>query len=134
MWWLRLGIGIERIKPGNPQQNGRQERMHPTLKKEVTKPAATRLLQQQVCVDRFIGEYNRKRPHQALGMKYPADVYSPSPCPYRGIGELKCPFYGRTITVTHCGRIWLVSFMHYNLGFFDRQTGRITNADIPFGA
>jgi transposase InsO family protein len=47
VWWLRLGIGIERIKPGNPQQNGRDERMHLTLKKEATKPPAKNLLQQQ---------------------------------------------------------------------------------------
>ena len=44
VWWLRLGIGIERIKPGNPQQNGRHERMHLTLKKEATKPAAKNFL------------------------------------------------------------------------------------------
>jgi transposase InsO family protein len=46
VWWLRLGIGIERIKPGNPQQNGLHERMHVTLKKEATKPPAKNLLQQ----------------------------------------------------------------------------------------
>ena len=161
VWWLRLGIGLERIKPGNPQQNGRHERMHLTLKKEATKPAAKNLLQQQARFDRFIGQYNQERPHQALGMKYPAEVYSPSPRPYRGIGELAYPFHDRTITVTNCGRIcfgvrkinlstalagqnvgikevsdkiWLVSFMQYDLGFFDHQTGRITSAENPFGA
>jgi putative transposase len=55
---LRLGIGIERIKPGNPQQNGRHERMHLTLKKEATKPPAKNLLQQQEKFDRFIEYYN----------------------------------------------------------------------------
>jgi putative transposase len=58
VWWLRLGIGIERIKPGNPQQNGRHERMHLTLKKEATKPAAKNLLQQQAKFDHFIDYYN----------------------------------------------------------------------------
>jgi putative transposase len=54
VWWLRLGVGIERIKPGNPQQNGRHERMHLTLNKEATKPAAKNLLQQQAKFDHFI--------------------------------------------------------------------------------
>ena len=58
VWWLRLGIGIERIKPGNPQQNSRHERMHLTLKKEATKPPAKNLLQQQEKFDRFIEYYN----------------------------------------------------------------------------
>jgi transposase InsO family protein len=161
VWWLRLGIGIERIKPGNPQQNGRHERMHLTLKKEATRPACRNLLQQQERFDRFIGEYNQERPHQALGMKYPAELYTPSARPYKGIGELRYPFHDRTVTVTHCGRlclgnrkinlsqalagqnvgikevseqIWLVSFMHYDLGFFDHQTRTLTSAENPFGA
>ena len=66
VWWLRLGIGIERIKPGNPQQNGRHERMHLTLKKEATRPRGKNFLQQQAKFDRFIECYNQERPHQAL--------------------------------------------------------------------
>ena len=54
VWWLRLGIQIERIKPGHPQQNGRHERMHLTLKKEATKPAAANVLQQQARFDAFV--------------------------------------------------------------------------------
>lgn len=69
VWWLRLGIAIERIKPGNPQQNGRHERMHLTLKKATTKPAGENFLQQQEKFDNFIKEYNTERPHQALNMK-----------------------------------------------------------------
>src|ERR1700726_2110406 len=61
VWWLRLGIEIERIKPGNPQQNGRHERMHLTLKKEATKPAAKNFLQQQGKFDDFIECYNHER-------------------------------------------------------------------------
>ena len=69
VWWLRLGIGIERIKPGNPQQNGRHERMHLTLKKEATKPAAKNFLQQQGKFDDCMEYFNHERPHQALNMK-----------------------------------------------------------------
>ena len=63
VWWLRLGINIERIEPGHPEQNGRHERMHLTLKKEATKPASFNLLQQQERFDQFIEVYNNERPH-----------------------------------------------------------------------
>ena len=66
VWWLRLGINIERIKPGHPEQNGRHERMHLTLKTEATRPASENFLQQQVRFDEFIERYNQERPHQAL--------------------------------------------------------------------
>jgi putative transposase len=161
VWWLRLGIGIERIKPGNPQQNGRHERMHLTLKKEATKPPAKNFLQQQSKFDAFIDYFNHQRPHQALGMKYPGELYAPSGRPYLGIGELEYPFHDKTVTVTNCGRIclarrkinlsvvfagqnvgikqvadkvWLVSFMKYDLGFFDEDVGRVTSVENPFDA
>jgi putative transposase len=66
VWWLRLGIGIERIKPGNPQQNGRHERMHLTLKMETTKPAGANFLQQQAKFDDFIAEYNCASQHPSV--------------------------------------------------------------------
>jgi putative transposase len=66
VWWLRLGIHIERIQPGHPQQNGRHERMHLTLKTEATKPAAANLLQQQARFDTFLERYNHGRPHPGL--------------------------------------------------------------------
>jgi putative transposase len=161
VWWLRLGIGIERIKPGNPQQNGRHERMHLTLKKEATRPPGKNFLQQQAKFDQFIECYNHERPHQALGMKYPAELYRPSPRPYTGLPELEYPLHDRTLTVTQCGRlcigrrkinlsavfagqnvgvrevaehIWVVSFMHYDLGFFDHESGRVECAPNPFAA
>jgi len=101
------------------------------------------------------------RPHQALDMKYPAELYQPSARPYHGLEELRYPFHDRTITVTQCGRIcfgrrkinlstvfagqnvgvkevsdriWLVSFMDYDLGFFDHETGRLGAAENPFAA
>jgi putative transposase len=105
VWWLRLGIGIERIKPGSPQQNGRHERMHLTLKKEATKPAGANFLQQQARFDKFIEVFNNERPHEALEMKCPAEVYLPSPRPYTGLPDIDYPFHDKTIVVTHCGRI-----------------------------
>ncbi|MBD9456045.1 transposase, partial [Rhizobium sp. RHZ02] len=78
VWWLRLGIDIERIKPGNPQQNGRHERMHLTLKLETAKPAGDNFLQQQARFDDFVEEFNSERPHQALNMAYPAERYDAS--------------------------------------------------------
>src|SRR6202163_4049293 len=102
VWWLRLGIDIERIKPGRPTQNGRHERMHLTLKKEATKPAAKNFLQQQAKFDRFIQIYNHERPHQALAMKYPAEIYTHSPRPYTGLKDLEYPFHDRTVMVTTC--------------------------------
>src|SRR6478736_9118246 len=159
VWWLRLGIGIERIQPGHPQQNGRHERMHLTLKKEATKPAAPNFLQQQARFDKFMDIFNRERPHQALQMKVPADVYVRSPRVYRGLEELTYPFHDGTFTVTQCGRIcfkgrkvnlshvfagqnvgvtqvgervWLVTFMRYDLGYFDDETCRLEPIENPF--
>ncbi|HEY2755018.1 MAG TPA: IS481 family transposase, partial [Pseudolabrys sp.] len=107
VWWLRLGIAIERIKPGRPQQNGRHERMHLTLKKEATRPPGMNSLQQQGRFDAFVQEFNTERPHEALAMKYPAELYAASPRRYDGLPELTYPFHDRDILVTACGRICL---------------------------
>jgi putative transposase len=160
IWWLRLGIQIERIKPGHPEQNGRHERMHLTLKTEAAKPAAANVLQQQARFDAFVDRYNRSRPHHALGMNVPAALYARSPRIYRGLETLTYPFHDHTITVTRCGRIcfkrrkihlshvfagqnvgvtqvaehvWLVTFMQYDLGYFDDETCRLEPIDNPFG-
>ena len=160
VWWLRLGIRIERIAPGHPQQNGRHERMHRTLKAEATKPAAPNVLQQQARFDTFVARYNHDRPHQALGMKVPAALYTRSARVYRGLEDLSYPFADATFTVTHCGRIcfhgrkinlshvfagqnvgvtqvgeriWLVTFMQYDLGYFDDEVGRLEPIANPFG-
>jgi transposase InsO family protein len=160
VWWLRLGISIERIKPGQPQQNGRHERMHLTLKKEATKPASYNFLQQQGRFDDFLEVYNNQRPHQALGGHYPGEVYTPSARQYRHPEKPDYPFHDRTIRVTQCGRIcigrrkinlsnvfggqfvgvrevadsiWLVSFMDYDLGFFDETENRVEPVGLnPF--
>jgi transposase InsO family protein len=160
VWWLRLGISIERIRPGHPQQNGRHERMHLTLKQEATRPAGANILQQQAKFDDFIVEFNQQRPHEALGMKYPAELYTASPRAYQGIPEPHYPFHDRTVIVTNCGRlclyrkkinlstslsgqavgvkevdhgIWLVSFMDYDLGYIDLEERTLQPLENPFG-
>lgn len=160
VWWLRLGIRIERIKPGCPQQNGRHERMHLTLKKETTRPPGENSLQQQARFDAFINEFNLERPHEALNMKSPSEVYSPSQRQYKGLTELEYPFHDKDVLVTACGRIcmhrkkinistvmanqrlgikevddgiWLVSFMQYDLGYIDLEQKTLQTIDNPFG-
>lgn len=78
IWWIRLGIQPERITPGRPQQNGRHERMHRTLKRAVIQPPAQNAQAQQKRFKRFCCEYNSQRPHEALGQRPPAAVYAPS--------------------------------------------------------
>lgn len=161
VWWLRLGIEIERIKPGHPEQNGRHERIHLTLKKEATKPAGYNLLQQQEKFDKFVSEYNTERPHQALNMKYPSEVYVSSNRIYEGLPHLEYPLHDKTLLVTRCGRIclnnkkinfcrsfagqavgirevqdkiWLVSFMKYDMGYFDEDSCRVEPLHDPFGS
>src|SRR5579885_1997580 len=107
VWRLRLGIAIERIKPGHPQQNGRHERIHLTLKKEATRAPGMNSLQQQASFDDFVREFNDERPHEALAMKRPAEVYTPSSRPYRGLPELTYPLHDRGAAATACGRLCL---------------------------
>jgi len=160
VWWLRLGISIERIRPGHPQQNGRHERMHLTLKQEATRPAGQNFLQQQVKFDNFIQQFNQERPHEALAMQCPAEVYTASSRAYHGIPEPHYPFHDKTVVVTSCGRlclypkkinlskslagqavgikevdsgIWLVSFMQYDLGYIDLEEKTLQPLDNPFG-
>jgi transposase InsO family protein len=161
VWWLRLGIGIERITPGRPQQNGRHERMHLTLKQETARPAAANSLAQQARFDAFVADFNALRPHEALAMRTPASAYAASPRPFGGLPELAYPFHdldvvamssgaialhGRAITISSvfAGQrlglrevdtdVWLVSFMHYDLGYIDLEARTLQTIDTPFGA
>lgn len=160
VFWLRLGIAIERIKPGNPQQNGRHERMHRTLKQETARPPGMNALQQQARFDDFISEFNEERPHEALDMRTPAELYAPSSTPYEGLPDVEYPLHDRDILVTACGRIcmarkkinistvlagqrlgikevddgiWLISFMRYDLGYIDLEQRTLQTIDNPFG-
>jgi putative transposase len=82
VWWIKLGITPVRIMPGKPQQNGRHERMHKTLKAETAQPPAASLAAQQRRFDDFRAQFNHQRPHEALGQAVPATVYTPSPRPF----------------------------------------------------
>jgi hypothetical protein len=118
-------------------------------------------LQQQARFDEFVREFNAERPHEALSMKRPAEVYCASPRPYDGgLPELTYPLHDRDALVTACGRIcmfrkrinissvlagqklgikevdegiWLVSFMSYDLGFVDLEQKTLQPLDNPFG-
>ena len=109
--------------------------------------------------DTFLARYTHERPHQALDMRVPGDLYTRSARPYQGLADLAYPFHDWTATITHCGRlcfdrrkvnvsqvfagqpvgvrqvterIWLVSFMEYDLGYFDDETCRLEPIDNPF--
>lgn len=92
VWWIKLGIIPERIEAGHPEQNGRHERMHRTLKQEVAMPPAQDRRAQQRALEHFRQEYNQVRPHEALGMKTPASVYVASAREYpRQVPEPEYP-------------------------------------------
>ncbi len=132
----------------------------PGIAIEATRPAGANILQQQAKFDAFIEEFNHQRPHEALEMKSPAQVYIASPRLYQDIPEPHYPFHDRTVMVTSCGRlclyrkkinlskslagqavgvkevdhgIWLVSFMDYDLGYIDLEEKTLQPLDNPFG-
>ncbi len=151
--WLKLGIKLERIDPGQPQQNGRHERMHRTLKAETSRPPAASLPQQQRRFDRFRQIYNEERPHEALNQEPPAAHYQPSPRPYpdripepwydaeqavrqvRSTGEIKWggdyvfiseSLVGEPVGIAETEQgDWIVRFMELELGIIDRTTKKL---------
>jgi len=160
VWWIRLGIKIERIRPGNPQENGRHERMHRTLKLEATDKNIVNLLQQQEKFDYFKKEFNSQRPHQAIEMKRPADIYRQAERKYTGLSDITYPGYDKVLMISNCGKaffnnqkihigralayqpmgvkevdngIWQIDFMSYTLGFFDEESDRFSPCEDPFG-
>lgn len=147
-FFLRLGIGLERIRPAHPEENGRHERMHRTLKAETTRPARANLLQQQERFDEWVHEFNHERPHEAIGMKRPAEVFARSAALMpRALPELLYPTHDDVVRVRTNGHIhiagigsvhvtnalagenvgireeadgrWLVSFAQLDLGLVD---------------
>lgn len=158
VWWVKLGIVPERIAPGHPEQNGRHERMHGTLKQATMRPpAATPLAQQERC-DAFRSEYNTIRPHQALGQVPPATLYLPSPRPYpvcvedlhypetaavrrvRSNGQIKWggalvfvseALVGELVGITEHVDGWLVSFGPIPLGLLHPGRPSLDRLPVP---
>ena len=112
VWWIQLGITPERIEPGNPQQNGRHERFHRTLKECTANPPATTPIEQQRSFDHFRRDYNDDRPHEALGQKPPASVYEPS---WRPLREPRAPEYGDGFEVRRVDQKGGISIRNKNL-------------------
>ena len=153
VWWMRLGIRPERIEPGCPQQNGRHERFHLTLKNETTRPAKTNMLQQQERFDLFKDEYNNERPHEALGMKTPSTKYKKSKRKLTdAMKELEYPLHDYVLRVGSLGtvrlpngnncrissllsgytvgareleeEILLITFGQFDLGYIEQKSGK----------
>jgi transposase InsO family protein len=154
LWWIKLAIRPERIEPAKPQQNGRHERMHRTLKQDTAKPPAADAAQQQIRFDRFRQIFNNERPHEGLGLRYPAEVYQPSarayPCgerqpeygqdcavrKVRSNGEIK--WRGELVFVSQvlvgepvaieqtASGDWRVRYADIELGFIDSKRGRLS--------
>jgi transposase InsO family protein len=97
VWWIKLGIVPQRIEPGHPEQNGRHERMHRTLKEATVSPPRANRRAQQRAFDQFRQEYNQLRPHQGLAMQTPQAVYRSSPRPYPA--RVREPEYDTAMTV-----------------------------------
>jgi transposase InsO family protein len=161
VWWIDLGVSPERIEPGKPQQNGRHERMHRTLKAETASPPAKTLRAQQEAFDRFRAEFNDERPHEGLDMRAPGSVYvaSERPVPQvappteweypggwatrkvRPSGQMK--WHGRDVRITSSlvGRrvglepiddgVWIIHYRDHRVGVFEETCGRAKN--LPAG-
>lgn len=151
VWWLKLGIGLERIQPGHPEQNGGHERFHRTLKEGALNPPRPTLHTQQKAFDTFCREYNDERPHEALNQNPPARVYEPSRRDFpsrllepeyaehwvkrrvRTNGEIR--WEGAKLYVSQAlvgewvgleaveERVWKIHFMNQALGWLDEQRG-----------
>jgi transposase InsO family protein len=144
VWWLRLGIMPERILPGRPDQNGRHERMHRTLKAETASPAKSNLSRQQRCFDEFRQEYNFERPHEGIGQRTPSELYKRSSREFPA--KLTEPEYPAHFVVERAysnghvrleGISWYVSTSLKNelLGFEPLSDGRwcVHFAKLPLG-
>jgi len=159
VWWIKLGIWPERIDPGKPQQNGRHERLHRTLRESTAQPPSRNLGRQQRAFDEFREEYNHERPHEALDMKTPAEFYQPSRRNYPN--RVKAPEYSSGLIVRgvgECGRIrwsgervfvtktlghepigleqvsdgiWKLWFGNYPIGWMDERTMQATDLNKP---
>jgi len=159
VYWVKLGIKLDRIEAGKPEQNGRHERMHRTLKGETSCPPASSPAEQQRRFHRFRRTYNHERPHEALGQQPPATAYTPSPRCYpkriedpwydadhavrrvRSNGEIKWGGDFVFISESLIGEIvgvaeteagdWIVRFANLDLGIIDRKNKRLRRFAAP---
>jgi putative transposase len=107
VWLVKLGIAPQRTRPAHPQDNGAHERMHKTLKQATAKPPRADAVEQQKAFERFRDEFNEERPHEALGMKTPSEVYVPSSRPFPArLPEIAYPSGALTKRVNVDGTIW----------------------------
>ena len=161
VWFIKLGIKPERIEPGHPEENGRHERMHRSLKEATARPPKRDIKEQQEAFDEFVSEYNSECPHEALGQKTPSSFYHPSMRPYP-TKVPKVDYHGDVIVrqVRHNGEIrwkgelgylsealageavafkqkeehlWEIRFRSYSLGVLNELTGRIIPLPINQG-
>ncbi len=161
VWFIKLGIKPERIEPGHPEQNGRHERMHRSLKEATARPPKRDIKEQQEAFDEFVLEHNLERPHEALGQKTPLSFYHPSMRPYpsevptvdyhgdvivrqvRHNGEIR--WKGELLYISEAlagepvalkqqeEHLWEIRFSSYSLGLLNELTGRITPLPIKQG-
>ncbi|MQA92188.1 MAG: transposase [Gemmatimonas sp.] len=154
VWWIKLGIHHQRIPRGRPDQNGRHERMHKTLKAEATRPPEASFEKQQSRLDAFCDEFNQERPHEALDQQTPSSQYDGSPRPFperlappdypahyepRKVdakGHFK--FLGRSLFISHplAGEhlglveidddLWTIRFYDHELGRINPRTGNFS--------
>lgn len=157
VWLIHLGVRPERIAPGKPQQNGRHERMHRTLKAEAMSPPSATLTAQQRRFDAFVREFNDERPHEALGGKSPSSLYVASPRAYprslpevaypsgltlrrvRSNGEFKWKggllflsesLVGEIVGLKEVGEsLWQIQFGEHPLGVLDERRGKVIRPD-----
>lgn len=153
VWWLRLGIRLDRIRRGHPEENGAHEYMHRVLKRETARPPAASCTQQQGRFEAFRPTYNHVRPHEGLGQLVPGDLYRPSfrslparlpAIEYPGHFEVRrvtagsFSWHSQAIFVTHVlngdpigleevdDGVWTVYFCHQPIGRFDEHVNRVT--------
>ena len=144
VYWMRLGVICERIRPAHPEENGRHERMHRTLKFETARPPRGNLLQQQERFDEFVDEFNTERPHEALAMLRPAEVYKASSRLYpTALPELSYPEHDDVLRVNRDGMIYFRRKQRYfaaalageHVGIREQRDGRwlVTFIDQDLG-
>ncbi len=158
VWWMKLGIVHQRIRPSSPQENGQHERMHRDLKREAARPPAANLSSQQRKLDRFRRCYNGERPHDGIDGDLPDERWEPSPRLYperlappeypnhlevrrvsaAGTFRLKAkqPFLSNALANEHIGLeevgdgLWNIVYYETLLGRIDERTRRITGVEV----